>query len=101
MVEQYGEETIDGIVALITETVCTGNKTIVVAGDRFPAGYVADRLASVTSGHVQYVLNALKENKTDVRNIKKYTLAALFNAPVTIDGYYDALARRDAYHRRE
>ena len=26
----------------------------------------------------------------DVKNIKKYLLAALFNAPTTIDGYYQA-----------
>jgi hypothetical protein len=30
-----------------------------------------------------------------VRNIKKYLLAALFNAPVTISGYYASAVNHD------
>lgn len=97
MVEQYGREAIDGLVAIMTETVCTKNDTVVVAGDTFPANYVKEKLLTLTSGHIQYVLNSLKESRTKVRNIKKYLLAALFNASSTIDGYYDALWR---HHNR-
>ena len=32
----------------------------------------------------------LRKNTTQVKNIKKYLLAALFNAPVTMQGYYQA-----------
>ena len=32
----------------------------------------------------------MKKNTTKVKNIKKYLLAALFNASSTIDGYYQA-----------
>ena len=44
-----------------------------------------------------YVLNCLDRNTTQVRNIKKYLLAALFNAPSTIDSYYAALVNHDLY----
>ena len=32
------------------------------------------------SSHVQYVMDCMKDNTTYVRNIKKYLLAALYNA---------------------
>ena len=47
------------------------------------------------SGHVEYVVDSLKSNTTKVRNIKKYLLAALFNAPSTISGYYQAEVNHD------
>ena len=34
---------------------------------------------------------------TYVRNIKKYLLAALYNAPATIDSYYASLVNHDLY----
>ena len=37
-----------------------------------------------------HVMECLRKNTTQVKNIKKYLLAALFNAPVTMQGYYQA-----------
>ena len=37
----------------------------------------------------------MKKNTTEVRNIRKYMLAVLFNAPSTIDNYYTALVNHD------
>ena len=49
----------------------------------------------VTYSHVEYVLECMAKNTTKVQNIKKYLLAALFNAPSTIDGYYRAEVNHD------
>jgi hypothetical protein len=49
------------------------------------------------SSHIQYVLDCLKENTTDVRNIKQYLLAALYNALGTISSYYSAKVNHDMY----
>ena len=43
------------------------------------------------------VLFCMERNTTKVNNIKKYLLAALFNAPSTIDGYYRAEVNHDMY----
>ncbi len=37
----------------------------------------------------------MHQNTTKIRNIKKYLLAVLFNAPNTIDSYYTALVAHD------
>ena len=47
------------------------------------------------SSHIQYILECLKENSTQIRNIKQYLLATLYNAPVTVDSYYSAQVRHE------
>ena len=47
--------------------------------------------------NIEYVLERMRENTTYVRNIKKYLLAALYNAPVTMDSYYTSLVSHDLY----
>ena len=39
----------------------------------------------------------IRDSTTYVRNIKKYLLAALYNAPATIDSYYTSLVSHDMY----
>lgn len=88
---------IDEIAELIVDTVCTARKTIRIAGDDFPAEVVKSRFLKLDSSHVQYVMDCMKDNTTYVRNIKKYLLAALYNAPVTISNYYSSLVQHDMY----
>lgn len=90
-------ERLDEIVELIVDTVCSARQTIRVAGDDFPAEVVKSRLLKLDSGHIQYVLDCMSQNTTYVRNIKKYLLAALFNAPSTIGNYYSSLVSHDMY----
>ena len=49
------------------------------------------------SEHIEYVLLCMEKTTTQIRNIKKYLLAALYNAPVTIDNYYSALVNHEIY----
>lgn len=90
-------EQLDEIAELIVDTVCTARKTIRIAGDDYPAEVVKSRFMKLDSSHVQYVMACMKENTTYVHNIKKYLLAALYNAPVTINSYYSSLVQHDLY----
>lgn len=78
-------EQLDEIVDLIVDTVCSARKVIRIAGDDYPAEVVKSRFMKLDSSHVQYVMDCMKDNTTYVRNIKKYLLAALYNAPTTIN----------------
>ena len=90
-------EQLDEIVDLIVDTVCSARKVIRIAGDDYPAEVVKSRFMKLDSSHVQYVMDCMKDNTTYVRNIKKYLLAALYNAPVTINSYYSSLVQHDMY----
>ena len=86
---------LDEIVTLMVETVCSSRKTIRVAGDDFPAEVVKAKFLKLDSTHIEYVLDCMKKNTTEIRNIKQYLLATLFNASNTIDSYYTALVNHD------
>ena len=90
-------EQLDEIAELIVDTVCSARKTIRIAGDDFPAEVVKSRFLKLDSSHVQYVMDCMRDNTTYVRNIKKYLLAALYNAPSTINSYYSSLVQHDMY----
>ena len=86
---------LDEIVDLMTETVCTQKSSLVIAGDTYPAAIVKSKLLKLTSEHIEYVIDCMRENTSDIRNIKKYLLAVLFNAPSTIDSYYTTKVHHD------
>ena len=91
----YDRETLEGIFELVVETVVSQNDSIVIASSRYPAELVRSKLLKLNSSHIEYVLACFNANTTKVRNIKKYLLATLFNAPTTIGGYYTAEVHHD------
>jgi len=101
LIEQYRFRVneINELVDLMLETVCTSRKTIRVAGDDYPAELVKSKFMNLNSLHIEYVMDSMKNNASDIRNIKKYLLAALFNAPTTINNYYSAQVACDRANR--
>jgi hypothetical protein len=91
----YDRDMIDEIYELIIDTVCSHKKTIRIAGDYKPVSIVKSQFMKLDNTHIQFVLDGLKENTTQVRCIKQYLLAALYNAPLTISSYYQALVNHD------
>ena len=77
------------------ETVTSRKKFLRICGEEKPNEVVKSRLMKLDSSHIQYILECLKENSTQIRNIKQYLLATLYNAPVTVDSYYSALVRHE------
>lgn len=86
---------LDELVELMLDTVCSKRSSIRIAGDEFPAEVVKSRFLKLEAQHIQYVLDSLKDNPPHIRNIKKYLLAALYNAPLTIENYYAAQINHD------
>ena len=95
--ERMNRDRLDELVELMVDTVCSRRETIRIAGDDYPAEVVKSRFLKLNSSHIEYVLDRMRENTTYVRNIKKYLLAALYNAPTTIDSYYTSLVNHDLY----
>ena len=88
-------ELIEGIIDLILETVVGTQSEILIASGKYPAQVVKSKFLKLNYFHIEYVLSCLKQNTTNVKNIRKYLLAALFNAPSTMDGYYQAKVNHD------
>ena len=80
---------------LMLDTVCARRKTIRIAQNDFPTEVVKSQFLKLNAEHIQYVLDRMRQNTTEIRNIKQYLLAALYNAPMTIENYYAAQIDHD------
>ena len=90
-------EDLDEIVELIVETVCARRKTTRIAGADFPHEVVRSRFLKLDSSHIEFVMECLHNNTTEVRNMKQYLLTVLFNAPTTISNHYTAQVNHDMH----
>ena len=94
------EDTIYQIVDLLVDTCDIKRKLIRIAGDDKPAEVVLSRLKKLNADHIRFVLDCLAANTSPIRNMKQYLLAALFNAPTTIQLYYQNKVNHDLAARR-
>ena len=85
------------IVELLVETVCAKRKTTRISGADFPHEIVRSRFLKLDSSHIEFVMDCLQKNTTQVRNIKQYLLAVLFNAPTTMNNHYTSLVNHDMH----
>ena len=86
---------LDELVHLMLDTVCARRKTIRIAQNDFPTEVVKSQFLKLNAEHIQYVLDRMQQNTTEIRNIKQYLLAALYNAPLTMENYYAAQISHD------
>ena len=93
----YDAAQLDEMVELMVESVCSKKKNIRVAGNDFPQAVVKSRLLKLDSEHIRFVFDCLRENTTQVRNMKQYLLTVLYNAPATIENHYAAQVNHDLY----
>ena len=94
--ETYRED-LDEIVELIVETVCAKRKTTRIAGSNFPHEIVRSRFLKLDNSHIEFVMDCLQKNTTEIRNMKQYLLTVLFNAPTTISNHYTSQVNHDLY----
>ena len=74
------------IVELLVETVCAKRKTTRISGADFPHEIVRSRFLKLDSSHIEFVMDCLQKNTTQVRNMKQYLLAGFSVSGFTISG---------------
>ena len=93
------EDIIYQIVDLLVDTCVTKRKMLRVAGDDRPAEVVRSRFMKLNADHIKFVLKCFAENSSPIRNMKQYLLASLYNAPTTMQLYYQNQANHDLAKR--
>ena len=83
-------EQLDELIELMVEIQCTSKPTILISGSEYPTELVKQRFSRITGKHIEYIIGCFKENTTKIYKIKPYLLAALFNAPATVEHFYTA-----------
>lgn len=94
----YDIKLVDELVDLIVETMTLPDSAIVrIGGVEKNATIVKSQFMKLKKAHIEYVINCLKKNTTKIGNIRAYLLTTLYNAPLTMDSYYQAKVNYDLY----
>ena len=86
---------IDDIVAIMAEVVAFAENPIWINKDNIPADMVRKRFLEIGYHEIDYVLFAMHRNYTKIGNIRSYLIAAVYNAPSTMNTYWGAEVRHD------
>ena len=96
--QYHAKEDVDELVELMIEVMMMPEDSMIrIAGVEKPVALVKNRFMKLNYSHIEYVLFCLNRNTTKVGNIKAYLLTALYNAPATINSYYQAEVNHDMY----
>lgn len=94
--EQYPNDDVESFVELIAEVQLYNAPAIRIGRQDIPSSFVKRRFRQLEREHIEFVLDSLRENTNQIKNIKAYLLTALYNAPITIGPYYSAMVRSTA-----
>ena len=89
-------KTFDEIIKVLADVmVLNAEDTVTINQTKLPAYVVQERFRKLDSLHMEYLVNALSENESKIRNVRAFILTAAYNAPSNMDAYYTALVSYD------
>ena len=95
--QSYRADSVEELVELMLDAICSTKPYQQINGEAVPTQVVKSRLLKVGYEHIQYVFFSLDRSTSKVKNIRQYMLTVLYNAPATINQFYDAEVRHDMY----
>lgn len=95
IVEQYGAAWLDEIVALMVDVVCSKEPYIRINKQDYPQEVVKSRFLKIDSSHIEYIHFSLKENTSNVRNIRAFLITTIYRAFETTDNWFSAKVNYD------
>lgn len=94
----YDKSQIDNMLSIMRDVVCSSRNIIRVNGENMPKEVVKSTYLKLDESHIEYVMECLSRNKSDVHNIRSYLITALYNAPSTMDSYYQVRVNHDLWN---
>ena len=99
--EEFPKEQLDELIELIVEMESCQSETMLIAGAVYPRELVASRMQSLNAECIRYVLDCLREVKPQIKNMKKYLMASLFNAPATVENFMESRVQREVFSKMD
>ena len=100
--KEFGKDRIDGIVDIMVEVLLSVG-TVNIGRNQIPAEQVKNVFRKIDMNHLGYIFDCIEETSREkkIRNMKSYLLTALYNAPMTMDVYYDSDYNYDSHNGGE
>ena len=99
--QEFSTEQLDELISLIVEMESCQSETMLIAGAVYPRDLVVSRMQSLNAECIRYVLDCLREVKPQVKNMKKYLMASLFNAPATMENFMESRVQREIFAKMD
>ena len=90
-------EMFEEIYATVCDIVCVKRNAIRINGEDYPYELVKSRFLKLNSSHIGYVMERMRETTTKITNVRAYLITALYNAPSTMNHYYQQEVQHDMY----
>ena len=87
----------DELFKTMVDMIAGKRKSLRIGDTEYPQWLVRERVLSLTASNVEYVMDMIAKNLGTIHNMRKYMMAALFNAPTTMDSYYTQLVNHDMH----
>ena len=87
----------DEYYSIILEVIMRKADKSYIAGNEWSQNFVRARFLKITSSDMFYVHDRMQHTVSDIKNIKAYLIAALFNAPTTNKAYWQSRVNHDMY----
>lgn len=88
--QTHERSSIDEIVELMVEVMCSRKNEIAVNGELVSIEAVKSRFMKINFDHIEYIFECMESTKNKIHNIRQYLLTVIYNAPVTMNHYYKA-----------
>lgn len=95
IVNDYGADWLDEIVSLMVDVVCSRAPTIRINKQDYPQEAVKSRFLKINASHIEYIYFALRENTSNVRNIRAFLITTIYRSIETADNWYLAKVHHD------
>ena len=90
----------DELFEVMIDLIAGKRESLNIGGTEYPQWLIRKRIMSLTASHVEYVMGMIAENIGKIHNMRKYMIAALFNAPTTMDNYFTQLVNHDMHSEK-
>ena len=95
MIEKFEKAWIDEIVELMVDVVCSKESYIRINKQEYPHEVVKSRFLKIDSSHIEYIYFALRENCSNVRNIRAFLITTIYRSFETSDNWFSAKVNYD------
>lgn len=95
---RYSIDYIDNIVELMVDICVQEAGTVPINGTQMPVDVVKSRFLKLDAGHIEYIMDSLEKNPSEVRNIRNYLLTIIYNSVNTMSQYYRGLVNYDKHN---
>jgi len=95
MIEKFEKAWIDEIVELMVDVVCSKEPYIRINKQEYPHEVVKSRFLKIDSSHIEYIYFALRENCSNVRNIRAFLITTIYRSFETSDNWFSAKVNYD------